>query len=245
MKTASALAICALVILTLGQACGPAFTPMSDENSSLSSSSFLSEAERTECAATGPKPTITSISTLVDYLNALPRPVKLHCMIAQLPRPLYVQGGASAASAQPSPDPSNPRIFIKLPTMILAVVPDGTAKNTLEIGEYKTSTMLDRAEFLFPITTPTLTASEGLDHINPSGASTTCKFCHQTEQISGTLNGSTVFRSNLLKFASADRIPVSTLKREAELCRDRGDSSDRCLLFKALFDLGSVYPTEL
>lgn len=244
MKLGSVLAICALIILTLGQACGPAFSPMSNESGSLTSSSFLSESERAECAALTAKPGISSISTLVEYINALPRPVKLHCVIAELPRPLYIQGGSSASSAQPSPGPRDPRIFIKLQNMILAVVTDGSAKNTLEVSQFQAGSQWERAEFVFPVNAMTLTEAEGLDHIR-FGSGTTCGLCHQNEASSRTLGGSPVFKSDILKFASSERVPVSSMKSEAEACRDNGDSSERCLLFKALFDLGSVLPTEL
>jgi len=244
MKIASVLALCALVILTLGQACGPAFAPMSNENGSLSSSAFLSEAERAECAALSTKPNITSISSLVAYLNALPRPVKLHCVLAELPRPLYVQAGSSASSAQPSPGPRDPRIFIKLQNMILAVVTDGTAKNTLEVSQFQSGSQWERAEFVFPISASTLTEADGLEHIR-FNSGTTCGLCHQNETGSRTLGSSPVFKSDILKFVSSERVPISDLKIEAEACRTQGDSSDRCLLFKSLFDLGSVLPTEL
>lgn len=244
MKIVSVLAICTLVILTFGQACGPAFTPMSNESGSLTSSSFLTEAERAECAALAPKPSVNSLSNLVSYLNALPRPVKLHCVIAELPRPLYVQGGSSSSSAQPSPGPRDPRIFIKLQNMILAVVTDGSAKNTLEVSQFQSGSQWERAEFVFPISASTLTEADGLDHIR-FNSGTTCGLCHQNESGSRTIGSSPVFKSDILKFASSERVPISDMKIEAEACRANGDSTDRCLLFKALFDLGSVLPTEL
>ncbi len=229
-------------IVGLGQACGPAFTPMSNDLSSASG--FLSEEERKACESTAPKPTVNSISTLVQYINGLPRPVQIHCLLVELPRPLYVQAGASSASAQPSPGTRDPRIFIRLQNMILAVVPDGSAKNTLEVSQLESGTKWERAEFVFPISQAQISERAGLDHIR-FGAGTTCGLCHQAESGSRTLDGSPVFKSDILRFATSERVSIEALRTEAVLCRTNDDKSDRCLLFRSLFDGGRVLSTEI
>ena len=215
-NTLSLLVLAALIIVGFGQACGPAFTPMSD--GLASSTGFLDEDERKACESTTPKPAINSISTLVQYINGLPRPVQLHCILAELPRPLYIQAGSSSASAQPSPGPRDPRIFIRLQNMILAVVTDGGAKNTLEVSQLESGTKWERAEFVFPITDAMITERVGLDHIR-FGAGTTCGLCHQAEAGSRTLDGSPVFKSDILRFATSERVSIDALRSEAVACR--------------------------
>lgn len=241
-KSLSILAISGFVIIGFGQACGPAFTPMTD--GLASSSGFLSDDERAACAPTAPKPTINSISSLVQYINALPRPVRLHCVLAELPRPLFVQAGSSSASAQPSPGPRDPRIFIRLQNMILAVVTDGSAKHTLEISQFESGIKWERAEFLFPITEAQISERAGLDHIR-FGGGTTCGLCHQGESGSRSLDGSPVFKSDILRFATSERVSIQTLRAEAVACQTTNEQGDRCLMLRSLFDGGEVRPTEI
>lgn len=236
----SILFLTAVMTIGFGQACGPAFSPM--KSGLDSSSGFLDLDERKACETAIPKPAISSISTLVQYINALPRPVQLNCLLAGLPRPLLVQAGNSSSSAQPSPGAKDPRILIRLPTMILAVVTDGSAKNSLEVSQLVSGTQYERAEFIFPVTEAMISERAGLDHIK-FGTGTTCGFCHQGEVGSRTLDGSPVFKSEILRFAPIENVSVEAMRAEAVLCRTTGDQGNRCLMFRTLFDGGEVRPT--
>ena len=211
--------------------------------SSASATGFLSDVERKACQPIAALPAIDSLENLVAAINALPRPTPLHCLIANLPRPLAVQAGNSVASAQPSGGPEDPRIFVKVKNIILGIVPDGVAKNTLEVGEVLTGDQAIRAEFVFPVTIETLSARAGLDHIK-FGGGTTCGLCHKDEKAADTLAGSTTYQSNVLRFAAIERVPVELLRQQANACRSRSDSTDRCLVYKALFEGGAVTSTE-
>ncbi|MDX9730179.1 MAG: hypothetical protein RBT63_00275 [Bdellovibrionales bacterium] len=247
------LTLCAigLSVVSFGQACGPAFSPFETELASTSdpgstSLNYLSESEREACVDAGIEPfsgPVNSIPALVAYINTLPRPVQIHCFVANLPRPLYVQAGSSARSAQPSPGPSDPRIFIKSGNLVMGVVPAGLAVNTLEISELTGGGLGEKAEFRFPIVEAAISEATGLDHIR-FGSGTSCGLCHQGESYSRALGGSMAFKSNVLQFAANERITIPELRSHARRCRSTNDQSERCLLFRALFDGDSLRPTE-
>lgn len=238
--------------LFFGQACGPVFAVKEDALSSFGVS-YLTYEEKMACdsAYNRGESGFRNLGDLVAYLNELPKPVQLHCVVANLPRPLKIQAGVSAASAQPSAGSSNPRIIIRVGSLILAVVPDGVAKNTLEVGAIKSSSqassLATRAEFLFPITEETIRANIGLDHIRTSGlgTSTTCGFCHRNETpelAEAGIDGS--FRSEIIRFSENERRRVANVKQLADTCVDTKDLSDRCLLLRALMDGGTPLEVE-
>lgn len=246
----SLLSISGTLVLALffGQACGPAFEIQKDSAATLGAS-YLSDSEKAACASairrgeTG----FQNLGDLVSYLNEQPKPVQIHCFVANLPRPLKIQAGVSAASAQPSAGSSNPRILIRVGSLILAVVPDGTAKNTLEVGALKTASQATRAEFLFPINDETIQASIGLDHIRTSGlgTSTNCGFCHRGEAPeSGESGINGAFRSDIIRFAESERRRVANVKQLADTCVTNKDESDRCLLLRALMEGGTPMEIE-
>ena len=247
LTSISVLGILALALF-FGQACGPAFELPSDGLTSLGSS-YLSESEKAACASAMRRGEsgFRNLGDLVSYLNEQPKPVQIHCVVANLPRPLKIQAGVSAASAQPSAGSSNPRILIRVGSLILAIVPDGTAKNTLEVGALKTASQATRAEFLFPISDETIQANIGLDHIRTSGlgTSTTCGFCHRGETPeSGEAGITGAFRSEIVRFAESERRRVASVKQLADTCVTNKDQSDRCLLLRSLMEGGMPLEIE-
>jgi hypothetical protein len=239
-KAGYALAVCTLLTLGLGQACGPAFTISSElSTGSNGASGFLSEAEKKACAPTGTLPTIQSISTLVAFINSLPRPVQLHCVIANLPRPLFVLASQSASSAQPSLSAHDPRIFIKSGPTILTLITSGAAAGTLELSQSTGSDLWERADFKFPVAEAELREQAGLDHIR-FGSGTSCGLCHAGEVYSRTLDGSSVYKSQLMRPAPSQEVSIAALRFEVTDCQKNNDQTDRCLLFRSLFDGGAV-----
>ncbi len=220
--------------LLFGQACEPAFVTSNADLGSQQTSSFLSEEEKLECQGTT-VPSASNLQTigdLVAYLNTLPRPLKLHCVIAGLPRPLRLTAGVSSSSAQPSPGARDPRIILQVGGLLLGIVPSGAAQGSLEVGSIKTGDAAARAEFLFPLSETELLASAGLSHIR-FGTGTTCGLCHTGEVGAADESVSGAFQSRIIRFNPSERVGVSSLKAEAELCR--GQTTDRCLLLRALF----------
>jgi hypothetical protein len=237
-----ALAVCTAITLGLGQACGPGFTvPSQLSSGSNGATGFLSEAEKQACAPTGTLPPIESISTLVSFINSLPRPVQLHCVVANLPRPLFVLASQSASSAQPSLSAHDPRIFIKSGSTILTLITSGAATGTLEFSQAAGSDLWERADFRFPVAEAELREQTGLDHIR-FGSGTSCGLCHAGEVYSRTLDGSSVYKSQLMRPAASQEVSIGALRSEVADCQKNSDQTDRCLLFRSLFEGGAVVP---
>lgn len=232
-----------ILALFVGQACEPAFKPLASD-SLPSTTSYLPEDVKAECGPNVDRPpsSFQTIEDLVAYLNELPRPLKLHCFIAQLPRPLAIQAGISASSAQPSPGERNPRVVIQVGSLLLAIVSDGIAKNTLEIGAIKTASQATRAEFIFPITDGPTQVGAGIDHIR-FGGGTACGLCHRGEASETAENFGGSYRSDLIRFSPSDRRSPASVKVLADECVQTHDRSDRCLLLRALLE--GEAPTEL
>lgn len=243
IKVFFVLVLIAGTALFLGQACGP-MSAISEEELASLGFSYLTEAEKTGCkpSASRSESGFQTLEDLASYLDEQPRPVQIHCVIANLPRPLKMQAGISAASAQPAAGEANPRVFLKVGSLILSVVPDGIAKNTLEIGAIKTASQATHAEFTFPISDAQIRANLGLDEIR-NGRGTTCGFCHRNEKVETAENLNGAFRADILRFALSERRPVSAVKQLADACAAANDQSDRCLLIRALMN-GST-PVEM
>lgn len=245
-----------LVALTLffGQACQQAFEPNSEllESSSSYYSSYALETEKADCASSAPQRDASRFATmgdLVDYMNELPKPVQLHCLILNLPRPLQVQVGMSPASAQPSTDEKNPRILIKVGQLILSFVPDSpspTVKNSLEIGALKNNgTSATRADYHFPLDGPTpgaaIDPAVGLEHIVTTNVitgkrGTSCGVCHNNEAAETEEIGGESYRNDLIPFRREDRRSLSKATSLANQCVETNDPSDRCRLLRSLLD---------
>jgi hypothetical protein len=238
------LSACTLLTLSLGQACGPGFSVSGEPSTGTNGTTgFMSEVEKQACAPTGALPTIQSISTLVTFINSLPRPVQLHCIVANLPRPLFVLASESTGSAQPSPSSRDPRIFIKSGSTILTLISDGAAAGSLEFSQDAGANLWERADFRFPIADAAISERVGLDHI-AFGSGTSCGLCHQGEVYSRTLDGSSVYKSQLMRPSAAQKISISALRSEVSSCQNNNDQSDRCLLFRSLFEGGAVLPFD-
>ena len=234
-----------LLVQTLffGQACEPAFQPASGDLLHSQSGTFLSEEEKLACQATRSiqSEDLQNITDLVSYLNTLPRPLQLHCVIAGLPRPLRLTAGVSSGSAQPSPGARDPRIILQVGSLLLGIVPDGPAQGSLEVGAVKGGDTAARAEFLFPIAEVEIQEAAGTGHIR-FGAGTSCGLCHTSETAASSEPVAGSFQSRIIRFNPAERVTVANIKTEAELCR--GQSSDRCLLLRSLFQGGTPVDAE-
>jgi hypothetical protein len=68
-------------------------------------------------------------------INGLPKPVSLVCFLEALERPLRLVATRSFFSAQPAVGARSPRIFLFMDGIIQSIVPAGSARNLLEMGE--------------------------------------------------------------------------------------------------------------
>ena len=95
----------------------------SETLSSVSSSSEPSIPSEPLCEAPADLE-ITDIASVVDWVNAMPKPLTLACFVKSLPRPMYYNATLSSFSAQPSVGKRSPRVFFMINDLVLTVVPD-------------------------------------------------------------------------------------------------------------------------
>lgn len=199
--------------------------------------------------------TLSDIASVVEWINAMPKPLELACFVASLPRPLEINATQSLFSAQPSDGAANPRVFIFFDRLILSVVTkaaefddrpgDQPFKELLELSFVTEGVESIKAEIKFPVTA-TLPASApyvGLE--GPVAGQSLCHLCHDNELQVDTIEGVPVFQSTMLK--PSDRKSIAFIKNERQFCNELLDP-DRCAMLASLTDHGELvwrdFPAE-
>ena len=118
----------AVIVSLLLSACDGAGLTSSSVDVDASSSGVTSESSSSVsseplCEAPADL-AITDIASVVDWVNAMPKPLSLACFVKSLPRPMYYNATLSSFSAQPSVGKRSPRIFFMIDDLMLTVVPD-------------------------------------------------------------------------------------------------------------------------
>lgn len=168
---------------------------------------------------------ITDIASVVEWVNAMPKPLTLACFIASLPRPITYNATVSTFSAQPSIGRHNPRIFIKEDKLWLSFVTqeglalkedsvtgigsaiwDADNVQLLELGyEVESNRLLQQSikgELAFPVLAE-LPENAPYAKVSMNGARTesVCGGCHGSETIIDVIDDIPVFRSTMLRNA--------------------------------------------
>jgi len=177
-----------------------------------------------------------TIAEVVGLANALPRPLSLPCFLESLDRPLEVHAALSTISLQPAPSPRSPRIFIFTGDVIMSVVPEGTGRSLVEMGQLVEPGRSAKAELRFPVTDP-ITPDQPFAHVNDGGG-TTCRFCHPREEPAPTVSPS-AFVSGAFSPVARARVDIEGLRAERQSC-DEATEPERCALLGAIFDHGEV-----
>lgn len=187
---------------------------------------------------------ITDVQSVVDWLNAMPKPVTLPCFIESLPRPLKIQSALSEFSAQPSLGQRSPRIFFFFDRLILTVVVDQ------KFAEYpypllEMSYMVDerelittKAELKFPITN-TLAPAAPYTGLSFNDRISQCSFCHPKESILDYLDDVPIYQSSILKPTTP--MAISQLYVESDHCIVE-EEPHRCAMLSSIVDHGALQP---
>lgn len=178
-----------------------------------------------------------TIADVIDRLNAMPAPVSTACLVATVPRPLALVATDGTNSAQPATRRTSPRIFLRLEGLVIGVVPDGDGGKLLEFGEWDTPTRTIKGELEVPVLGP-LAADAAYQHALYSESSTACGLCHVGEEAHPTIPHA--FISDAFRPLPESVVPLDELRDMHEACVVNQDTSARCELFHALFDLGEV-----
>lgn len=181
----------------------------------------------------------SSIAATVDLVNGLPKPVSLACFLEALERPLRMVATRSFFSAQPAMGSRSPRIFLFMEGIIHSIVPEGSARNLLEMGEATSPGSSIKAELEFPII-ENITLATAFERL-PLNDITTCGVCHDGRVPVLGIEGA--FESEVLRPVDRELVPLAELEGEARSC-DRELEPERCAMLHALFQHGDVIGTE-
>ncbi len=209
-------------------------------------------------------------NSVVDWINAMPKPVTLACFIASLPRPLYFNATSSRSSVQPAIGKLNPRIFIQYDKLWLSFVPHeamsavkdpvtGERKpvwdaDGIQLLEFSLEVPADlpapqsiKGELAFPIYT-NLPRNAPYDRIALSDVDSACTTCHGNETRVGELDGVPIFRSKMLRSANQFLMQPNDILLHYFACDPAintgpGEENNewyRCQMLKAFVDRGPI-----
>ena len=184
-----------------------------------------------------------TIADVVALLNSLPRPVTLPCLLQGLQRPLRLNGSRSFISLQPATGARSPRMFLLLDGLIMSVVPEGVGSALLEFGQFVSEDRTLKAELRFPIVAPIQPEEPFHKALNPTSqlGGTTCRTCHRQEEPAEQIPYAQAYVSGALRPDPRTAVDFASLLHERQHCTD---DSDRCRMWRALFDHGEVQPGE-
>lgn len=214
--------------------------------------------------------TLNNFASLVDWINAMPKPLTLACFIASLPRPLTYNATFSRSSVQPAIGKLNPRIFIQYEKLWLSFVPHEamtavkdpiTGERTsvwdadgIQLLEFSLEVESDlpvpqsiKGELAFPILS-TIPRNAPYARIAYSAQESTCKACHANETIVGSLDGVPIFRSKMLRSAKQTLMQPDDIFSHYYACDphiNTGPGTEnnewyRCQMLKALVEPGPI-----
>jgi hypothetical protein len=174
-----------------------------------------------------------SVADVVAMLNAMPKPVTLSCFLETLDRPIALQATTSVLSAQPAVGKRSPRLFLFFDPLIVSVVPAGTGRHLLELGERRSDTHSLKAELEFPITEE-VQPDAPFARLRYDDRLSTCDFCHADSSPAEELGIPYAFVSQALRPVLRERVAIESLMAEAKAC-DKATEAERCEMLNALF----------
>jgi hypothetical protein len=184
----------------------------------------------------------STLPEAMALLNALPRPTTLACFVEALERPLRLYLTSSNQSLQPSPGARSPRVFVVNEPMVMSIVLEGDASETLEIGYRTSQNRSIKTELIFPLQSE-VTFANLFDGVKDGdGRVTRCSACHTSEmQFFDTNLQAEVYESDLYPPFEVYEVDVESVRAENESC-DAAAEPERCELLSAIFDHGDVVP---
>lgn len=194
---------------------------------------------------------LVDIQSVVDWINAMEKPLTLPCFLQSLPRPLATHSALSIFSAQPSVGRRSPRVFFFFDDLILTVAVDQDSEEDvpaeLETHLLEMSFLVDKSELLtakgeikFPVISD-LSNSAPYQKIDFGEEHSSCFLCHPRESAFGTLEGQTIFQSVMLR--STEPLPIAELFTESALCDPQAEPH-RCAMLSGITDHGDLVPED-
>lgn len=185
--------------------------------------------------------TPTSIDQVVTLINSLPKPLTIDCFIKSLKRPLKVYSVNSNSSVQPAYDSTNPRIFIIIKNLAIAVVPKGSGRLLVEMSEKVSGNSSTKGELIFPIET-NISVDAPYSRVMEGGFGTSCRVCHSNEGRYVNSVSKLAYQSNVITPLDSVRVDTPTMKAQAMFCNSKTDPY-RCQMLRAIFIDGQAQDT--
>lgn len=179
-----------------------------------------------------------TIGEAVAFINELPRPLTLDCVLERLERPLAVAATKSVISLQPAVGEHSPRLFLFAGELLMSVAVDGHGVELLEFGEFVGPARTIKAEIEFPLAGP-LAEDAPFSRIFDGVDGTHCAICHRGETAAPEYP--LAFASDALRFPVLEGVALADLRGEYERC-DPDAQPERCARLTALFGHGPVEP---
>ncbi len=179
----------------------------------------------------------STIFEALTFIDSLPRPVTVPCVVEALARPISIIGSTSPFSAQPAAGDEAPRIFAIYDTLVLSFVPDGDGSHVLEFAEERPNARSVKAELKMPVEGD-LDFAEAFDHLQMETGSV-CGSCHKNEQPAWDIGYANAFESSALRPTRNDLVDLYSIFEQAEAC-DSQITPARCDIYDALFYRGEV-----
>ncbi|MEM9457358.1 MAG: hypothetical protein AAGF11_24475 [Myxococcota bacterium] len=183
-----------------------------------------------------------TIEQVVDLVNALPKPTSLPCLLESLERPLAIYASTSTAGAQPATGPHNPRIFVLMGDLVMSVVSEGEARQTLELGLAIGERRSIKAELVFPV--EGMLGPEAPYEQVEFGVGTSCGVCHGAEAQVSTIDVATAWASDVFQDDPDQELSLSFLRQSARDCDPQAEP-ERCEMLGAIFGHGEVDAGDL
>jgi hypothetical protein len=178
------------------------------------------------------------VESLRLWINALPKPTTLACLIESLPRPVRAHAAVSQLSAQPSVGADNPRFFLFHDPLIMTITPRGMGRDLLELSVLESETRSLKAEIHFPVTGE-LQAADPYERALFNDELTGCAFCHADERPAPAIAFARAFSSEALRPDPVNRVALDSMLETTRNC-DALAEPDRCQILRALFEQGPV-----
>lgn len=205
--------------------------------SSASGDLSSTKGKRKPCTQVGAKfPDPISIITLTEWLNTLPKPLTIPCVLDLLPRPLRVAATKSELSVQPALGESSPRIFLKLGDVTLTVGLMGDRADAIEVSERVNAIQSAKGELLFPISASISNDQAFREVIRSAGDGSKCAACHFQESAAGGPFPVNAFQSKALRPVARHEVSLDELRSLRDACKDV--DSHRCQVLESLFATG-------
>ncbi len=190
---------------------------------------------------------LEDIQSVVDWINAMDKPLTLPCFITSLPRPLKTHSSISDFSAQPSVGRRSPRVFFFFDQLILTVavdqdlddaIPTEDEDHLLELSFVvdEADLLTDKGEIAFPVVAP-LPDSAPYSRVLFSEVNSNCAFCHPNESSVRSIEDVPILQSSMLKPTIS--LPIVELATERAAC-DRQDEPHRCDMLSSIVDHGEL-----